>query len=319
MTGERVDTETLGLPETPGFTDVDAALHAGEGTVAIVGEPFAGRATVLDHLAERAETTRHSLDPGADAPDIPDSGTLVVDDCQQLYTRRVGGFDPLDAFLVAVARSDGLVVTGWNAFSWAYLTRSRAVKPAFDAVVRLPDLDAGALAAHLDGDVEFIANPNDRLPAVVRGEWTPRVAGRSLSVPYPRINRDWLTHVRTNEGDPRDAVFERLAAESRGNPGVARAIWERSVREGRLAPAWVDAGVESPELDTIEAFTLRVVLAKELATRGELDAVTGRREVGGVLRALVRQGLVERTETGYAPTPAGLPTAARAVDRRRIP
>lgn len=317
---EGIDATTLSLAGADGFADVEAALLDGSGTVAVVGEPFAGRAAVLDHLAGRADATRLTLEPGATAPTVPDAGALVVDGCQHLYTRRVGGFEPLDAFLAGVARSDALVVTGWNAFSWTYLTRSRPVAPVFDAVFPVPALDAAGLAALLDdGRVRFIANPDDRIPTVVRGEWTPTVAGRSLSIPYPKPNREWLTHVRTSDGDPRNAVFERLADESGGNPGVAAALWTHAVRDGRLAPAWVETPVTAPELDTIEAFTLRVVLAKEPATRAELDAVTGTREAGVVLRSLTRAGLVERTEAGYAPTPAGLPTAAHAVDRRRIP
>lgn len=320
MTPDGIDAETLALAEAEAFAAVDAAVLDGSGTVAVVGEPFAGREVVLDHLAERADATRVSLEPGAGAPTLPESGAAVVDNCQHLYTRRIGGFEALDDFLAAVARSDALVVTGWNAYSWSYLTRSRSGTAAFDTVFPVPELDASALAALLDdGGVEFIANPDERLSPLTRGEWTPTVAGRSLTVPYPTLNRDWLRHVRTNDGDPRDAAFERLAAESGGNPGVAAAVWSRSVREGQVAPAWVDAGVDTPDLTTLEAFTLQVVLSKAPATRAELDAVAGHSEVGSVLRSLTGQGLIEPQDAGYAPTAAGLPTAAHAVDRRRIP
>jgi len=53
----------------------------------------------------------------------------VIEDCQHLYERRIGGFEALSAFLDELANADVTVVTGWNRYAWVYLAAVQALDP----------------------------------------------------------------------------------------------------------------------------------------------------------------------------------------------
>lgn len=318
--GPELDLETLGVAAADGYEAFETALDDRSGTVAVVAAPYAGIETVLDYATERTDAVRVDLHPGDDPPDVPDTGVLVVEGCHHLFERRVGGFDRLDTFVRDVAATDALVVTGWNRYAWSYLSLARDADRAFDTELALPGVEAAGLADLVDREgtpATPVADTTETIPLFERREITVTVRDRTVAVPYPRLNPAYLVARRSDDAAPEAAVFERLERVANGNPGVALAVWELSVRDdGRVSPADIAPPVESPELTDSEAFCLRIVLAKGRVDHEELARVADA-DVAA-LRSLARQGLVDRTNGGVRLRPEAVPRTVAVTERRRL-
>ncbi|WP_323676574.1 hypothetical protein [Halorubellus sp. PRR65] len=302
-----------------------AAAVSGEasGPVAVVGDPFAGRETVLDRAERALDATRITLAPGDGVDRIREAfgdGPVVVEGCQHLYERRVGGFAALSTFLDELASVDATVVTGWNRYAWAYLTAVRGLDREFAVTVEIRPLPVDRIAelvlGRYDEMPEFVVeDPNDDgFVGTSRREIGWR--GWSVSVPVPRLNV-LSTKERLSGGDldPRDVTFGRLAAVSDGNVGVATALWE--TQQGtEVRPSDVAVPALDRTLDREEAFCLRLVLSKERITRTRLSRVVD--GIDRVLGRLARAGLVSVEDGTVELVPAALPTAADASERSRV-
>lgn len=298
------------------------AVLAGDSTgpLAVVGPPYSGRSRVLDTAADRLDATRIDLGPEDGFEEVQGAlgdGPVVVGDCQHLYRRAIGGFEPLEAFLDAVATAEAPVVTGWNRYAWSYLDAVRAVERAIPDTVAVGPVATEAIA-------ELVLGRYDEMPAFPiedtnsGGLVTVRTypvgwGDRTISVPLPVPNRNGSDPDST---DPQDVVFERLAAASDGNVGVATALW-RAQSETAVRPSDIVPPEPTGDLDRDAAFCLRIIIAKERVSRAELDAVVGD-GVDRILAQFRRDGVVTVDETTVALEPAAVPTAADATDRGRI-
>jgi len=109
------------------FDALDEAIAAykdGETpNAAIVSEPFGGRDALVEYVTDAVPDADHVTFPSSatatNLPDVEDHDCLVLGDCHALFTRRIGGFEPLDTFLEAIAASETFVVTAWNQYAWS--------------------------------------------------------------------------------------------------------------------------------------------------------------------------------------------------------
>lgn len=292
--------------------------------VAVVGAPFAGRAALLDHAADLLDdAARIAVSSHVDAPmDWPDAPAVVVDDCQYLYTRTIDGYEPAEAFADALVAADRLFVTGWNRHAWDYLSAVRNVDDLFSVVVETPSLSTAETETLVtdghDGPLPaFEANG----PAATAGDDGPRLAlpgGRSI--PLPEVS---LARARDALGDDspdeiRTRVFETLAAQSNGNPGVARALWRAAVDDGAVTPAAIRDAVPEVTLDDEAGFALVTVLANERVATDRLRAVVGDRRHRRSLRRLRQQDLVTVDGDTVSIEPRAVPSATAFCSRRRL-
>jgi hypothetical protein len=305
----------------------EAVVAEGTSPLAVVGGPFSGRDAVLDATSDRLGAAQVPLGPGdgvEDVRDALDDGPVVVGGCHHLFTRRIGGFEPVERFLRALARADTTVVTGWNRYAWSYLSAVLGVDREFPARVTVGAATAAELADRLlardDRTPTFVRDAPDASGVLTVRRYTVGWRGRTASVPLPVPNRLRSASGATGSGlGPREATFERLAAVSNGNRGVAADIWERhggprdEVHPGDLVAAGTDA-----DLTHEDAFCLRLVLSKEMVDREELTAVVGER-TDRVLGRLARAELVTVNQGVVSLVPAGVPTAVAVTERWGIP
>ncbi|MFQ3320664.1 MAG: hypothetical protein ACI8UR_000618 [Natronomonas sp.] len=319
MTDTPLDAETLlGEAHEP----FEAALSdPTAGPLAVVGDPYGGRETVLDRAETRLDATRVRLDQntGADAVEAAlGDGPLVVDDCHQLYTRSVGGFEPLSSVLDALATADVPVVTGWNSYAWSYLDAVRDIETAFSTRTDVEGLSATQL-------LEFIRSKEASLPEFRRDEldeallMTQEISlgstGRTVSVPMP--NREAIEARRADRPDPSDAVFERLADLSNGDPGTALALWKRHHDAEILRPSALEVPTTDETFDREAAFCLRIILATERVARSTLSDRIGDR-FDRLLGRFTRAGFVTVSNGVVQLDPAAVPTVAKITERGRI-
>lgn len=291
------------------FEAIEAAVErfesGGTPNVAVVTDPFAGREVLLDYAESRlpvgAERTRFSgAVPRDEVPDLDDGSVFVFDDCQYLYTRQIGGFEPLDAFLDRIALSDSLVVTSWNRYAWDYLRSVRDIGAAFSRQIVVPPLDAAQvtelLTTHYGPDLPAFVQTGAAGRVKTLGfedRGIPLPGERRLDVPVPELNLEYLASRSNTAADDTEAVvFQKLTALSKGNPGVARVLWERSVRDGEIAPAYVREVEGTVDADDETAFLLSLVLSNEAIGRTTLEEVVSDGAVDRALQSLVEQNLV---------------------------
>ncbi len=333
MTIDTTDLEAAGLEGL--FDDVEAALgdhlEGEHSNVAVVSDPFAGRRALLNYAAEvlGPAAGRISLEAVVDGelPDLTSHEVILLDDCQYLYSRQVDGFETLDRFLRAVVDSDALVVTGWNRYAWEYLDAVRDVGRHFPVQIRIPRLEDYQVADLLESKY------GPGLPAFVETGDAGRVktldfgrrpvdlwSGRTVGIPVPKLNLEYVTFrfLSDVEEGTRAVVFQKIATLSQGNPGVATALWERSVRDGEIAPAYVEEVDKTLELDDDAAFVLEIVVSKERVGRATLDAIVETEPIDTALQSLVEQGVVEVTDGTVSIVPERLHSSVRHLEGRQL-
>ena len=295
----------------------------GAGPVAVVGDPFSGRGYVLDRAVRDLDAARVCLDPG-DGIDQTRSringGPVVIEGCQHLYERRIGGFEELSSFLDDLASIDATVVTGWNRYAWSYLAAVQSLDREFPVTVEVQPLPAERIA-------ELVLNRYDGMPSFVADD--PERGGLVVTTRHEIGWRDWAVSVPVpmpspvavrglfSEGnlDPKDVTFGRLAAVSNGNLGVATAIWETH-QGSEVRPSDIAAPASDRDLDREEAFCLRIVLAKERVNRVQLAGIVD--GLDRVLGRLSRDGFVAIEDDVVELVPAAVPAAAPATERGRV-
>ncbi len=101
------------------------------------------------------------------------------------------------------------------------------------------------------------------------------VAGVSVPTPAVRVNREYiLPQSRTDEETDIEAVvYQTIATLSAGAPRVAVDLWERSIRDGTIAPAYVKEVDESLDINRDTAFVLELVLTNEAIASETIAAI----------------------------------------------
>lgn len=331
-----VPVEDFSDPLAEQFEAVERAVEAYRGgetsNVAVVAEPFAGRSALLDHAASLLDdetVVRHAFSEPVvgGLPRFGDADAYLIDNCQYLYRRAIGGFDALERFVGRMAATDSLFLTSWNRYAWTYLVEIRDLDRVFPAVVQVPDFDAAAL-----GDiVESIFGPE--LPAYVeRGSegriksvewvrhpvriWGDRTVGVPVLQPNPEYVRSWAS--RGTAKTTRAVVLEKIRAASGGNVGVAADLWARSVEDGAISTGSVEALTPRFDLDDEGAMVLRAIVAMEAVPRSALTATLGEAPIDAVIQHLAEQGVVEVADDEVLLTPQGLRPAVEELRRRRL-
>lgn len=334
MTGAGAEASPAG-DATAGVPAVEALLgeaaeafeaelsDAGGAPLAVTGEPFAGRETILEAAAERLDAPQVHLEPGDAEPDRLDSvapGPVVVHGCHHLYSRQIGGFERLDRFLDRLAAHEAQVVTGWNRYAWSYLTATMGIDREFDPVLELQPIAAAELADLLlereSAEPRFARDEAGDGGLVTVRHWTVRIGGRTWAVPYPVPFPAHFGGSRPGEIDPKDVVFDHLAATAGGNVGVARAIWaERPDAETRPGDLGTAETERTPGRD--EAYCLRLVLSKEAIERSELAAIVGD-DLDRTLGRLFGDGLLRSEGDLVSLRVEALPALVEETERGRF-
>lgn len=274
--------------------------------MAVVGEPFAGREVLLEYADEAfgAASQRVSYESVVSDPGeftFPNAEVIIVDGCHYLYTREIGGYDVLDAFLAQVAERDAMFVTGWNHYAWAYLTQIRNIEHTFPVHIGIPTLDSTAITELLLNHYgptmpEFVqTGDSGRVKSVGWGRQNVSIGPRSVGIPVPELNLEYITsRSNTDEfGDIEAVVFEKLTYLADGNPGVAGTLWERSVRDDEIAPSYVEEVEQALDIDDDEAFLLELILAKGEVSVQTLQNIVVNIPVHRSLGTLADQGVID--------------------------
>lgn len=285
--------------------------------VAVIGDPFAGRELVLDHVADRLGARQFQLNPDADPDAVVeriDEGPVVVGDCQHLYRRVIGGFEGLETVLNALAQTEETVVTGWNSTAWSYLDAVRGIGDRFQSF-ELEPLAGAKIGEIIQAEgTESPSFQHEKKESIV-GRQDVSIGWGDLTVPAPAVNPGAIRSRITKPSDPETAVYERLATITDGNLGVALSLWHHERPRVDLMPG--DFSVPFVEVNREAAFLLRRILAKETTSRAHLADEFGS-NFDQLVNSLATDDLITDDGASLSLEPAGVPAAIKLTEKQRI-
>lgn len=290
--------------------------------IAIISEPMGGRSTIVSEIRRLHGDKVHYLPlEFVISPDsLPDFSTIkediiLIDNCRFLATRRIGGFDVLDAFLHAQISSKKLFITTWNAFAWQYLSAVMNIESYFPVIVSIARMDTPVLkqvilSHHGQGKIRFLeegATDRSMFYSLIHKNVHIPLTKKDISLPWIKSNFTvmlrGLPRKKHIQVSIEDVIFEKINRIARGNPGVALLLWESSLNENTISLASIRETPYDIDLDTNESFILTIILSMKSLHEKDLAAIAGSEmDIQRVLYRLVQQDIV-REDAGYFSIP----------------
>lgn len=303
--------------------------------IAIIAEPLAGRTSIANEIEtiNAQKVTRLNLScPVKNREEVAlpkqSKRIVIIDDCQFLYGRRIKGFDILEDFLKNVASSSNLFITTWNFYSWKYLDEVLDIGTYFPVQIALPGLTAGdikecILSMYKKDEIKFVEDVESEKPAMVRAAKHPvniKPFG-TINIPLLKINYSAIKFRLKKEKKVaiEDIILEKIRDISNGNPGVAKALWHRSleypvIKHGKIKQFSFDI-----ELDYNESFILGVILSMGSVKKEELAEITGREyQIDKILFRLAKSGLIAVGDNCCRIKPEALKSASEHLKKLRL-
>jgi hypothetical protein len=299
----------------------EAIERSGSGApshIAIIAEPMAGRTRIVAEIRRLYGDRVHylSLDFLLKQNNLPDFSALpediiLIDNCQFLATRVIGGFDVLDTFLRSQITSKKIFITTWNTYNWQYLSSVMNIDAYFPTIVMLNKMDTPVIkqlimTRHKSGEIRFVdegtADRSIFFSVIHRTVHLPFMA-KEISIPWIKLNFTVMLYKLPRKKRVQisleDIIFEKINRIAQGNPGVAILLWDRSLKDNAISLSAIAETVYSISLDTNESFILSVILSMGSLHAKDLSAIAGcEMDIDRVLYRLVQQGLI-REDAGY--------------------
>jgi len=310
-------------------TIAEAIEQSGSDTpshIAIIAEPMGGRTTIVAEIrrlyGDRVYYLPLEFVIKQDA--LPDFTCLVndiilIDNCQFLTTRVIGGFDVLDTFLRMQITSKKIFITTWNAHSWQYLSSVMSIDAYFPTIVALSKIDTPVLkqiilTRHKSGEIRFLDEGSAERSiffSVIHRTVRLPFTSTEISVPWIKLNffvmRSGLSRKKRVQISIEDIIFEKINRISDGNTGVAILLWDTSLKDNTISLSAITENSYSISLDTNESFILSVILSMESLHAKDLSAIAaGEMDIERVLYRLVQQDLVIDNAGYYSIAPFAL-------------
>jgi len=303
--------------------------------VAIVGEPYSGKTTLLEEVRKSVAgdaTVLHFdsavTEAGVLEPLESPAPIAIADDCQFLYLRKIGGYWPLERFLAASVRSPSLFITAWNSYSWDYLCATFRLAHFFPGVVRMPKFTPGMIeqmimSRYKEGEIRFVEDDKLKGPFPAATEHKPVSLGPfrlRLSIPKPDGRLIERLYRKASPESDREKTFKKIYDLSGGNPGVALVLWKKALSGNTIRSSDVRAVPCEMSLDFLESHLLSVILSVKSITADELKASCGNGclEADEALYRLKSLGLLAGRGDVYCIRPEALRSVVKYLKKQRL-
>lgn len=308
---EKIPTQLIGFQgEIANIQTAIADFECGHNlNIAIMGEPYLGKTTLIDEIEKMnpEKVTRlsfSSIVSNKDDIKIPEQSKriILIDDCNFLYLRRIGGFEILEEFLKYIVSSDKIFITSWNLYSWNYLDEVINIGKVFPVQIKLPKFTRDQIKEYIlsnykeneirfEDDVEF---EKEKVIEPRKYSVFIKTLEKTINIPYFRINYS-LLKIRLFKKEERvaieDIIFEKIHRISNGNPGVARIIWQRRLEYPIIKPSKIKDESFNIDLDYNESFVLNIILSMRSIKKDELSEILGPDfQVDKIIFQLSKQG-----------------------------
>lgn len=279
--------------------------------IAIISEPFSGKTTIIDAIEKMnpQKATRLSFSSIVKSKEeikIPEDSkrVVIIDDCNFLYERKIGGFEILEYFLRSVVSSNKIFITTWNLYSWNYLDEVLNIGDFFPVQIKLPKLTKdqikeSILSMHEANEIKFeedVAFEKEKVFEPRKFTISIKPLEKKIHIPYYKLNYS-LLKVRLLQKEERvgieELIFEKIQRISNGNPGVSKIIWNKSLEYPIIKPSKINDVSFNIDLDYKESFVLFLILSMKSINSDELSEILGPDfQVDKIIFRLSNQGLI---------------------------
>lgn len=279
--------------------------------IAIIGEPYGGRTTLINEI-ERMNPDRitklnfSSVVKNKEELVLPENSKriIILDHCEFLYMRKIGGFEVLNEVFKLLVSSDNLFITTWNFYSWNYLNEITNAGKYFPIQIQIPkfttdEIKECILSRYEEDEIKFtedIPFEKEKLIQFVKHPVTLKPLKKTINIPYTKINRSILDIKLSKKEEkitPENIVFEKIRRISNGNPGVAKVVWKKSLEYPVIKPSKIKEFYFKIELDYNESFILGIILSMNIIKKEELVEIAGPDfQIDKILFHLSEQGLI---------------------------
>jgi hypothetical protein len=285
--------ETLYAPEYEHLIKRIGEARNRPGThIVILGEPYAGREYLVKKLARHYQDDAAYISFSSPVGDFSASGIpqatapiLIIEGAQYFFTRTIGGFQQLRAFITFVADTDKTVVSSWNTYAWNYASAVENLDRCCSGTVTVPPLTMerlrdGILASY-SGEIRCINDATVKQSVLVSPvTHAIRIPFTSREVNLPGLSIDWnllfsAMMRRKREESPERIVFSRLEKLSQGNMGIALNLWNESLDYPEIRVSRIHEIPELQDLTLDERFLLVSLLMVESADISAIPRITG--------------------------------------------
>jgi len=285
--------------------------------VAVIAEPFAGITTLLNELEKMnpIKVTRLSFSTVVKNKDEilmllseQSKRIIIIDHCEFLYTRKIGGFDVLEDFLKLVVSSSNLFITTWNLYSWKYLDEVLNIGKFFPIQINVQkfttsEIKECILSGYKPDEIKFTEDvefEKENLVDFVKFSFQIKPLKKIINIPFFKINyhifKVWLFKKKVTT---EDIIFEKINYLSKGNPGVAQVLWQKSLEYPTIKPSKIKELDMNVDLDYNDSFILGVILSMKSIKKEELAEITGPEyQIDEILFGLLKWGLIS-IDDGY--------------------
>ncbi|MCX9081664.1 MAG: hypothetical protein OIN83_05655 [Candidatus Methanoperedens sp.] len=305
--------------------------------VAIISEPYAGRTAIMNEIEKMIlqKVTRFSFSSIVKNKDEiilsgPSKRIVLIDDCQFLYMRKIGGFDVLEYFLNLVSNPAILFITTWNLYSWKYLDEVLNIGKFFPVQINLPkfttyQIKESILSGYKKDEIIFVRDVEFEKEKIINFMKYPvsiKSWKKTIELPYFKINYDFLKLRLLKKEEiiaSEDIIFGKIHRVSNGNPGVAKIVWQRSLEYPTIKPSNVKDESFNIELDYNEAFILNLILSMKSITNDDLSEIAGPDyQVGKIIFRLSKQGLISVEDASCIIRPEALKSVIEFLKKLRL-
>jgi hypothetical protein len=224
---------------------VEEGLSGKKQHIAVLSEFLAGRENLVSQVAcaypdriARITLNTFITDNSLFAR-LPETDIIILENCQFLFRRMVGGFTFLSSFIDTLSSHDKMWITTWNIHSWRYLNAIRSLELLFPLQIILgqkshEEVKNFILSQYSSPIFYLIDVPVPKRLIILhhRKQISVPFTENLLNVPYFTINTPLLSAMlrgKSHEAEPDKLIFERLTQISNGNPGIAKKIWEKAL------------------------------------------------------------------------------------------
>lgn len=277
-------------------------------SIGIVAPQGGGKSVLLKELRNRC--VRRSLvidfEPGILQPDtgaFEDANieVLFMENCQHLFSRRIGGYNGLQTFLDWIATTGKTVVATWNLFSWQYLREAMKIDQYFPTVYEIPPLTQGEMAELLiwryGGELEYMED-DQNLVIGQKKENPEAVNGKKAKSVPPRTTANSDTK-ESEEGEGTEAtkaVAKDIIELSCGYPGIAFNIFDACYEPPKFHTRNLKLLHATIDLNFYEQFLLLSILEHHTCDYNELQKISrDKKTLDLALFRMQQQGLVEKS------------------------
>lgn len=305
--------------------------------IAIIAEHFAGKTTLIDAIEKLnpQKVTRlsfSSIVKNKEKTKIPENSKriVIIDDCNFLYERKIGGFETLEYFLRSAVSSSNIFITTWNIYSWNYLDEVIKIGDYFPVQIKLPkftkdQIKEFILSRYEEKEIKFeedVAFEKEKVFEPGKFTISIKPLEKTINIPYFKINYD-LLKVRLLKKEERvgieDIIFEKIHRISNGNPGVAKIIWEKSLEYPIIKPSKINDVSFNIVLDYKESFVLFLILSMKSINNDELSEILGPDfQVYKIIFRLSNQGLIAVDDVSCIIKPEALKSILEFMKKLRM-